>query len=230
MRVILSIFILIFGFSFSVIGQNLNSACPSIKVIAPQSITDPGGSMIFFIVVENTGKEKTFKYDWNVSAGTIIEGQNTSTIKVVVTPDLAGASVTAKVKIAGLPNECSSEAFESASVAEMPPCGLPFANYGKISRFDEIAQLNNLAVQLTQNPDFRAYFIISKQESESSDEIKTHIRKMIKVLRKFNVSKERLTFAIEPSDFQSTSIYVFQNKARPPSCDECEVVIGTDVK
>lgn len=50
--------------------------CPSITVIGPMGITNPGDKIIFRV----DGGAVDLTYLWSVSAGTIVEGQGTPVI------------------------------------------------------------------------------------------------------------------------------------------------------
>jgi hypothetical protein len=100
------------------LGQNENSACPKISVVGPTSIIPSHALEPMFFTVSIEGKPENLKieYAWIVSAGKILEGQGSKTIKVDVT-GLVNQNVEARVEIKGLPEKCANTASETGVVA-----------------------------------------------------------------------------------------------------------------
>ena len=77
--------------------------CPTLDVIAPEIVTNQS-SILTFEAKAGDGDIDGLSYNWYVSAGKIIEGQGTPTIKV----DAEGAKeVTATVQIGGFCETCA---------------------------------------------------------------------------------------------------------------------------
>jgi hypothetical protein len=98
-------------------------------------------------------------YNWSVSAGTITGGQGTSSI-TVDTAGLGGQSVTATVDVGGFDPSCSRSASCTTSVETPPATCRKFDEYADLKFNDEKARLDNLAIQLQQEPGSQAYYVI----------------------------------------------------------------------
>ncbi len=226
MRKTFIIFVLTFFFSIPVFAQNKNAPCPVIKIAAPQSITQPGESMTFSVAVKNPIENSKLKYVWAISEGTIIEGQDTSMIKVVTTPDMSGANITAKVIVQGLPNNCVNEVSETSSVAVIVG-GCP-DEYGKIPVEEEFHRLDNVLIELENVPKSIAFFRLSI-EKETIEETKKRIEKLMEHVKFRKFPKDRLIFAIEKSDYYSTSVYFILDGKEFPECNGCVIIKGEDI-
>lgn len=215
-------------FSIFIVGQDANASCPGIKVIPPQFVMNTGEIMTFSVKLDETNNLE-LKYLWTVSEGKIVEGQNTSNIKVTTTSELRGLTIIAKVKIKGLPESCIDEASGKAYIVEMAdPVAIDI--YEKLSWRDEKARLRNLAFELLDKPDIQAYILLSIKKNENTKQTKKHIIKMASYLETLKISKGRLIFAIESNEFQSTTFCGILKGADLPYCNECKILKTEDIK
>ena len=130
---------------------NCRIPCPTVSVSCPSDVDL--GSPINFSASVSSGANVT--YNWSVSAGTISSGQGTSSI-TVDTAGLGGQTVTATVELSGLDSACSRTASCSTSVRTPPADCRKFDEYADLRFNDEKARLDNLAIQLQQEPGARA--------------------------------------------------------------------------
>ncbi|MCY7344822.1 MAG: hypothetical protein LH614_01270, partial [Pyrinomonadaceae bacterium] len=165
----------------------------------------PGETMAFSLKAEGRVEESKLRHKWTVSEGYIIEGQNTSMIKVATTPDLGGSVITAKVTIEGLPKNCANEASETSSIGVIPGCGFGVDDYRKIPLQEEYGRLDNLFSRLLYDLEYKGFILISIDEIETVDQAKKHIKKLMRHVKFRKFAKERLVFAIEKkSDYHLT--------------------------
>ncbi|MDQ1707226.1 MAG: hypothetical protein QOJ88_437, partial [Pyrinomonadaceae bacterium] len=129
--------------------------CPAVSVSCPASVAQ--GAPLTFTAAVNADANVT--YNWSVSAGTISSGQGTSSITVDTTA-LGGQSVTATVELGGLDPSCSRTASCTTSVETPPASCRKFDEYADLKFNDEKARLDNLAIQLQQEPGSQAYYVI----------------------------------------------------------------------
>ena len=90
--------------------------CPSVSVTCPDHTEE--GTISFTSNVAAGDPQPGFTYHWAVSAGTIVEGQGTNSIKVD-TKGLGGKTVTATVEVGGMDSACAKTA--SCSTPIIPP-------------------------------------------------------------------------------------------------------------
>lgn len=185
------IFILVF--SFTAVGQTQNNSdCPTISVIGPASVIQTGETMTFTANVSGIDSDK-IEYQWSVNKGTIIEGLGTTVISVDTT-GLDGTTITATVKIKGLPSICSNLVSETAIVA--PICILPIAldEFRKLSKNDEKARLYMLVLELQQKGESNALIILYHMPKDNKNTLSKRVERIKDFLIKENkISEERLS-------------------------------------
>jgi len=129
--------------------------CPPVSVSCPADVQQ--GSPITFNASVTTSASVT--YNWSVSAGTITGGQGTPSI-TVDTAGLGGQTVTATVDVTGLDPSCARTASCTTGITVPPQACRKFDEYADLSFNDEKARLDNLAIQLQQEPGSQAYYVI----------------------------------------------------------------------
>jgi hypothetical protein len=135
--------------------RDCKAPCPAVSVSCPANVK-PGDPITFSASV--TGNANV-TYNWTVSAGTISGGQGTSSI-TVDTAGLGGQSVTATVELGGLDPSCSRTASCTTGIETPPQACRKFDEYADLTFNDEKARLDNLAIQLQQEPGSQAYYVI----------------------------------------------------------------------
>ena len=130
--------------------------CPAITVSCP-NVVRPGEEATFTVSVDAAAADVKYTYKWEVSAGTIAGGQGMTSIKVDTTGVVV--PVTATVDVGGLPASCTRSASCMTAYIEGPRCGRAFDEYGNIPFEDEQARLDNIAVELQNDPASSGYFI-----------------------------------------------------------------------
>ena len=134
---------------------NCRIPCPTVSVSCPSDV-DLGSPITFSASVSSNAN---VTYNWSVSSGTISSGQGTSSI-TVDTAGLGGQTVTATVELSGLDPSCSRTASCSTSVRTPPADCRKFDEYADLRFNDEKARLDNLAIQLQQEPGAQAYYVV----------------------------------------------------------------------
>jgi hypothetical protein len=133
------------------------TVCPTVSVSCPNSVAQ--GDPITFNASVGSAGDATVTYNWTVSAGTISSGQGTSSI-TVDTAGIGGQSVTATVELGGLDPSCSRTASCTTGVEVPPQTCRKFDEYSDLRFNDEKARLDNLAIQLQQDPTAQAYYVV----------------------------------------------------------------------
>lgn len=145
--------------------------CPAIEIVCP---TNPAFGQPLTFSSRLTGgipANTTAVYNWTVSAGKIISGQGSDSIKVDTT-DLGGQAVTATLSVGGYNLDCI------ASCSVLPPHPLPasrkFDEYPDISRNDEKARLDNFTIELQNDPSATGYVIVYPGRASKRSEVQEH--------------------------------------------------------
>jgi hypothetical protein len=90
--------------------------CPGLQISASADVVQ-AGEFVTFSVKANDNSENKRKFDWSISGGEIIEGQETATIRVRTTSAMAGTTLTVAVELdEGQECACENGVSETISV------------------------------------------------------------------------------------------------------------------
>jgi hypothetical protein len=131
-------------------------ACPNVEIICPTNIAIDQ-PLTFTSNRLSTSSGVAPIYNWSVSAGSIIQGQGTPTIKVDTT-GLAGQTIKATLSMGGYTLDCSANCAVSMPVPEAKV--RKFDEFPDISRNDEKARLDNYAIALQQDTSSTATILV----------------------------------------------------------------------
>jgi hypothetical protein len=153
--------------------------CPAIEIVCPTDIAF--GQPITFSsrLTGGVPANTTAGYNWTVSAGTIMEGQGTDTIKVDTT-GLGGQTVRASLSVGGYNLECSADCGVSIPLPKLT--SRKFDEFPDISRNDEKARLDNYGIELQNDPTATAYVIVYPGRSGKRGEVQYHANRVVEYL------------------------------------------------
>jgi hypothetical protein len=184
--------------------------------------------MVFRAKVSGVASETVRSFDWTVSSGTITTGQGTDRIKVFSEEN--GSNVTATVTIRGSGESCVSTASKTAVAPANIGCPMPADEYSEASWEDERARLDNLLVQIRNNPKAHAFIQMAVPPRVTIENTKKHIIKILKHFRSRepDFHLERLQFAVEKSEeYRFTRFWIIPEDATDPACAEgCTLING----
>ncbi|HEX7173959.1 MAG TPA: hypothetical protein VF240_01570, partial [Pyrinomonadaceae bacterium] len=135
--------------------------CPNVSISCPDTVA-VGQPVTFTATFSGGTPGVTPTYRWTVSEGSIISGQDTSSIQVG-TVGLGGRAITAKVEVLGYNLDCSASC--TAQVPELLQAR-SFDDFSNIPRDDEKARLDNFAIQLQNEPGAAGHVIIYPARAE----------------------------------------------------------------
>ena len=165
-------------------------------------------------------EDESFVYNWSVSDGTIVEGLGTPVVKVITTPEEAEKEITVTVELKNFPSNCVNKASQKAFVSRGNADPIVADEYGKLSDRDEKARLDNIAIQLKQNKEFKAYFIIYLPKKNLSEIAKKHISKIKNhLVKNQKISEDRIVVFTNEADVMRTRIYFVPAGAIFPNPD-----------
>lgn len=154
-------------------------ACPAIEISCPTNIAIDQPITFTSRYTGGVPANVTPVYNWTVSAGTIIEGQGTSTIKVD-TRGLGGETVRATLSMGGYTLECSAECGVTIPLPKLS--SRKFDEFPDISRNDEKARLDNFAIELQNDPTATAYVIVYPGRASKRGDVQHHSSRIIEYL------------------------------------------------
>jgi len=134
----------------------IQPACPNVEIVSPANVAVDQPVTFSSNVYGGTPVVSPI-YNWTVSAGTILEGQGTSSIKVATT-GLAGQTIKATLSLGGQALDCSASSGVSIPLPQAK--SRKFDEFPAISRNDEKARLDNYAIEIQNDPTSTAYVVI----------------------------------------------------------------------
>jgi hypothetical protein len=190
--------------------------CPAIEIVCPTNVAL--GQPITFSsrLTGGVPANTTAAYTWTVSAGTIIEGQGTDTIKVD-TKDLGGQTVRASLSVGGYNLECAGDC--SVSVPLPTYASSMFDEFPDISRNDEKARLDNYGIALQNDPKATAYVVVYPGRYSKKGEVQRHANRIVDYLvNSRGLDKSRIVTLVGPvKDNLLVNLWIVPQGATPPN-------------
>ena len=191
--------------------------CPAIEISCPTEVAS--GQPLTFTSRYSGGvpANVTPVFNWTVSAGTIIAGQGTDTIKVD-TNGLAGQTVRASLSMGGYSNlECSADC--AVSIPLPRPVNRKFDEFPDISRNDEKARLDNFGIELQNDPTATAYVIVYPGRSSKRGEVQHHASRIVDYLvNSRGLDQRRIVTLVGPArDELFVELWITPQGATPPN-------------
>ena len=153
-------FIFISMTAFSGVSQEYQ--CPTVRVECV-SLPDCCPSPVEFVVRLSGPQPPVVSYKWTVSAGGIVRGQGTTSIKVI---SPRWESLTATVEIFGPDPKCPRVASFTI-ICEAPLSVRLFDQYSSLSFAKEKLRLDQFARQLKNEPTSRGYILVAGNGSQA---------------------------------------------------------------
>lgn len=188
--------------------------CPNITIECPDRV-ELNQPLTFRSTVIGGSPNVAPVYNWSVSAGRIIEGQGTSTIRVDTT-GLAGQTVTATLSMGGYNLDCTA----TCSVPFPVPVECKkFDEFPDIARNDEKARLDNYAIELQNDPSSTAYVIVYPGPRSRPGDVQRHTTRIVDYLvNSRGISGQRIVTLVGPTrDVLMVELWVCPQGARPPA-------------
>ena len=190
--------------------------CPAIEIVCPTDIAM--GQPITFTsrLTGGVPANTNAVYNWTVSAGTIIQGQGTETIKVD-TAGLGGQTVRASLSIGGYNLECAADCGVAVPLPKL--INRKFDEFPDISRNDEKARLDNYGIELQNDPTATAYVIVYPGRSGKSGEVQHHASRIVDYLvNSRGLDKSRIVTLVGPKrDNLFVELWITPQGATPPN-------------
>ena len=155
-------------------------------------------------------------YNWTVSAGTIIAGQGTDTIKVDTT-GLGGQTVRASLSMGGYNLECAADCAVAIPLPKVS--NKKFDEFPDITRNDEKARLDNFGIELQNDPTATAYVIVYPGRSGKRGEVQYHASRVVDYLvNSRNLDKNRIVTLVGPARNELfVELWITPQGATPPN-------------
>ena len=188
--------------------------CPNVLIICPEK-TAVNQPLTFSATATGGTGNVTPVYNWTVTAGRIVEGQGTSSIKVDTT-DLGGQTIKATFSLAGYPQDCSASCVTQIQVPVVP--SRKFDEFPSLARNDEKARLDNFAIELKSDPTATAYVIVYPSQNGRPGEAQKHTARIVDYLVNYrSIETRRIITLIGPPRAELlVELWITPRGATPP--------------
>ncbi|MEQ1761894.1 MAG: hypothetical protein ABL984_01980 [Pyrinomonadaceae bacterium] len=218
MRLIVLIFLVLIS------AAEASAQCPTLEVIGPKRIVDPGENVRFELAL--SGGVSLSKIAWSVDKGTIDDGQGTRAITVLADRSNTVATLVVTVTVTGLPVGCANS-FTMVSAIASRSHSYPIDEFVAISKNDQRGRLDLFFAELLENPSNTGFVTVYRRNQKEADSALrlylSHAR-----FRKFDVSRLTFGVAIEPET--KTVLWRLSEGYSPWGCEKCKFVHGKDLK
>jgi len=190
--------------------------CPAIEIVCPTYIA--AGQPLTFSsrLTGGVPANTNAVYNWTVSAGTIIQGQGTDTIKVDTT-GAGGQTVRASLSVGGYNLQCEADC--GVAIPLPTYASSMFDEFPDISRNDEKARLDNYGIALQNDPKSTAYVIVYPGHTVKRGEIQQHANRVVEYLvHSRGLDKSRIVTLVGPTrDNLYVELWITPQGATPPN-------------
>ena len=190
--------------------------CPAIEIVCPNNVVLGEPVTFSSRLTGGVPANTNGVYNWTVSAGKIIEGQGTDTIKVDTT-GAGGQSIKASLSVGGYNLECAADC--SVAVPLPPLTNAKFDEFPDISRNDEKARLDNYGIALQNDPTATAYVIVYPGRNNKKGDVQYHAKRIVDYLvmtRGFDM--RRIVTLVGPArDHLFVELWITPQGATPPN-------------
>ena len=190
--------------------------CPAIEIVCPTNVALDQPLTFSSRMSGGVPANITPVYNWTISAGTIIAGQGTDTIKVDTT-GLGGQTVRASLSIGGYNLECAADCAVSMPLPKLN--SRRFDEFPDIARNDEKARLDNFGIELQNDPTATAYVVVYPGKSGKRGEVQQHASRIIEYLvNSRQLDQRRIVTLVGPArDKLSVELWITPQGAPPPN-------------
>jgi hypothetical protein len=190
--------------------------CPDLKIVVPDGVISTGELAEILLNIDPAPTEPV-SADWEVSSGTIENGQGTRRIALRIARDAAGLRVTATARVRGLPTGCRSTASGELLIQPIQD-PVMFDEFGRLPLREERQRIGAAAVELLNNPGFTAYFILYRGPDESPGSEATRMDRIVNHLVKTRkIPRERFVVVSGGKFVRSTKVYMVPPGAPKPA-------------
>ena len=190
--------------------------CPNVAIECPDRVV-VNEPLTFRSAVSGGSSSGRQTYHWTVSAGSIVDGQGTDTIRVDTT-GLAGRSVTATLSMGGYNLDCTATCTVQFPI---PVECRKFDEFPAISYNDLKARLDNYAIELQNDPTSTAYVIVYPGQRGRPGEVQKNTTRIVDYLvNSRGVNAQRIvTLVGPPRDALLVELWLCPQGARPAAGD-----------
>ena len=176
--------------------------CPKLELVGPTGILSTGDNAEFRVAAKDgTDDISAANIQWTVSLGTITKGQGTPTIDVS-TPSAGMSKITAKVT-------ATSPACNSLLSGEWRIVYRsfdPVDDFGKVSRWEAQARIDNMFTQIKLIPNSKGIFMMRFEPGATPAYKTSRIRLFLQCIKYRKYDLTEVSFYFEPENGDERTI------------------------
>ncbi len=187
--------------------------CPTVGITCPEQIK-AGQPLTFTSSLSGGTGNVPSIFNWTVTSGRIISGQGTNSITVDTT-GLEGQTLKASLSMGGYEVECAA----SCNIEfPAPITSRKFDEFPDIARNNEKARLDNLVIELQNDPTATAYVVIYPGARGRAVEVQTRSTGIVDYLvNSRGIDSRRIVTLVGPKrDELTVQLWVSPQGALPP--------------
>jgi hypothetical protein len=191
----------VLSFAFAVFAQtNQPASCPTVKV-SGGGVVEPGQPRNFTAAIKGYDSSK-LSFNWTVSVGEILEGQGTSSIKVLKKND--NEPTTAVVEVMGGPEGCPAlnGAETETIICILTPRSVLVDEFSIPAAQVDKPKLHFFATELGNKPGAQGFIIEYFNRGTSKKIVERKIRKINDYFDQIKIDKTRFTILTAESEIE----------------------------
>lgn len=185
-------FFLLFVFAIGAAGQ---SGCPSVSILGPETSIVVNEPATFKVVLSGEVDSSKLKFTWAASGGGISRPFAGPTMELTASKEYQGTNIYVGVRVTGLPAVCRDTAWEVAGVASVVQ-GDPADRFSAIPFNDIRARVDNIFLQLSNEPNYRAILEMRFATTETPSQRLRRVNRILSAIRLRKYDLNRVTFAV----------------------------------
>jgi len=178
--------------------------CPIFKIVGPSGIFAAYATVTFELRTTDPKDLKDAVVEWRVSSGIIVSGAGTSSIKYQShVADSTNVTISAAVTTTNGCKSLLSGMWPTYVIKDIEPID----EFGKISRNDLLARIDNFYSQLSNNPAMEGAVIVRFDTHASPSYKRSWIERFIGCLAFRKYDPSRITFLLEKTTSDERTMF-----------------------
>jgi hypothetical protein len=198
--------------------------CPNINLAGDGFRKQRNEPLKFSVSIQGEAPNSKLNYDWNISAGKIISGQNSNQIEIDLS-ETDKTKITASLIVKGLPTECNAYTYHTTQIGLYPYKldEFPYIPYSDLS-----ARMDAMLPYYMEEPASKLYVIIYESRDEIGKKGFVRTLKNLQTIMTFrNHPKDRIIIVNGGyREEMMVEVYLLPNGVEPPKATP---TLNTDI-
>jgi hypothetical protein len=217
---VLILFLILFC-NFNALSQETPNACAAALEIRSSTgfVVDTGKEGFFTAQFRPNLENRAVIYKWSVTGGKILDGQNTSRIKLLRENDLLYLFLEARIS----PDGCVIRTTYAHNINRTTP--ILVKEYDQLEPDKEKTFLAGFFLRLMETPDSQGTIYVRDDK-----DLKLRLKFLLNFIKEIKFDSRRITFLIGRDRDSKTMLYLLTPTRDKPNCRECTEIQASDTK